>query len=89
MIPDCPGCNRKIQLMGNITDQLIEVRKELYREQKRSMELALALGSIQQIAKDKMWYPCSLKDHEAVEADQKIYCDVQKTSVWTDVEKKQ
>ena len=73
MIPDCPGCNRKIQQMGVLSDQLCELSLELKREQKRSTHLGNTLQSIYGTAKDNMYYPCSFEDHEAVDEEQKSY----------------
>jgi len=73
MIPSCPGCNRKIQQMGILSDQLCEVRLELKMEQKRSTHLANTLQSIYGAAKDNMYYPATFENFTAVDEEQKIY----------------
>lgn len=70
---DCEGCKVKTKQIIMLSEQCENHHHNLHTEKKRTVELSNALQAIHEIARDKMWYPCSFEDHEAVEADQKKY----------------
>lgn len=69
----CPECEKKDLAIQHLTGANKNYKINLETEKIRTIALSNALQEIFKIAKDKMWYPCSFEDHEAVDREQEVW----------------